>query len=102
MDLMAAANDTQITLSLFLTGLKEPGDVKDARFPIRTFARRLSEDDILPALDGYPQQSTKDTSQRKGTVCYVCGPPDMTDSIVSLLSQQDGMSEERVLCEKWW
>jgi hypothetical protein len=41
-------------------------------------------------------------SQRATSVWYVCGPPQMTDSIVEFLRQQPGVVSELVLCEKWW
>jgi NAD(P)H-flavin reductase len=37
-----------------------------------------------------------------GTVAYVCGPPDMTDELVSFLQDGMEMPKGRVLCEKWW
>ena len=98
MDLIAAANDQDVTLRLFLTGSGSDGPIEHGKFPNRTFARRLAEDDLVRALDGYGKQA----SDRSSTVCYVCGPPQMTDETVALLRKQPGMAEERVLCEKWW
>lgn len=40
--------------------------------------------------------------QRDSTMAYVCGPRDMTDEVVDLLRGAEGMTEERVRCEKWW
>lgn len=40
--------------------------------------------------------------ERGSTVAYVCGPRDMTDEMVDLLRGAEGMTEERVRCEKWW
>jgi Na+-transporting NADH:ubiquinone oxidoreductase subunit NqrF len=40
--------------------------------------------------------------QRPFSVFYVCGPPDMTDSIVQQLKDTDGVVPEQVFCEKWW
>lgn len=40
--------------------------------------------------------------ERRGTVAYVCGVPNMTDEFVEVLRGAEGMEEKRVLCEKWW
>ncbi len=39
---------------------------------------------------------------RKGTVCYICGIPVMTDDFVEKAKKADGMEEANVLSEKWW
>ena len=56
--------------------------------------RRILHSDLLDALG--PER------KREGTVAYVCGPPKMTDEFVEMMKRAEGMSEERVLCEKWW
>ena len=96
-DLIAAASDPYVTLTLFLTGTGDEGAIEHGKFPNRTFARRITERDLERALNGYGKQS-----DRSSTVCYVCGPPEMTDGFVSFLTRQPGMAGERVLCEKWW
>jgi hypothetical protein len=40
--------------------------------------------------------------EREGTVVYVCGPRSMTDEFVEMIGRMEGMSESRVLCERWW
>ena len=102
MDVVAAASDPNVTLSVFLTGTGQKGSIEHGQLPNRTFGRRLKEDDLLQALDGYNKQSQAGKSDRSRTVCYVCGPPNMTDEFVSFLTRQPGMTPERVLCEKWW
>ena len=57
--------------------------------------RRFTNEDLIKALG-------ESEERRKGTVVYVCGPPAMTDEVVDFMSKQNGMSKERVLCEKWW
>jgi NAD(P)H-flavin reductase len=99
MDLVAAAADTNVTLRLFLTGIGETGSIEHGKFPNRTFARRITTTDLVDAIDGY-QHSSQTT--RSNTLCYICGPPVMTDGFVDFLTQQAGMTKERVLCEKWW
>lgn len=56
--------------------------------------RRITQRDLADALG--PED------ERRNTVVYVCGLPDMTDDFVAWLQKQPGMDEKRVLCEKWW
>lgn len=56
--------------------------------------RRMKHEDALDALGP--------VSERGSTTAYVCGPRDMTDEVVDLLRGAEGMTEERVRCEKWW
>lgn len=82
--------------SLYLTGDYQPaGNIMRPPDPNLGYLKRRFEHtdliDHLPALE-----------QRKGTVAYVCGPPKMTDDVVDFLKGLEGISEERVLCEKWW
>ena len=102
MDLIAATANTNITLRLFMTGTGQTGRIEHGRLPNRTFARRISKEDLLLALDGYDRDVSNVASGRTGTVCFVCGPPNMTDDFVAFLACQPGMAEDRVLCEKWW
>lgn len=101
-DLVAAEADPKVTLSLFLTGTGDEGVIEHGKLPNRTFARRITDSDLIRAIDGYQQNVFGAEHDRKNTVCYVCGPPKMTDEIVNFLSEQEGMTEDRVLCEKWW
>jgi len=55
---------------------------------------RISRQDIEEALG--------DVEDRRDTVCYVCGPRQMTDELVETVGKMEGMEAERVLCEKWW
>ena len=102
LDLIAAAGDQNVTLSLFLTGTGDEGPIEHGTRPNSTFARRLSEADLVSAIDGYRKGIYGPEHDREGTVAMVCGPPTMTDSLVGMLRGQTGMAENRVLCEKWW
>jgi len=102
MDLVGIENDANVTLSLYLTGTGDDGIIEHGKFPNRTFGRRITERDLSRALDGYKDSLYGAEYDRQGTLCYICGPPKMTDEVVALLSAQPGMTEERVLCEKWW
>ncbi|MCJ1373380.1 hypothetical protein MMC20_004608 [Loxospora ochrophaea] len=62
---------------------------------INIHTRRLQPSDLLFAL-GHTQQ------ERARTLCYVCGPKQMTNDVVQVLSGAEGMVPERVLCERWW
>lgn len=79
-------------LNLFITGeFKDPASIQELP---EHHMRRFNRHDLDAAL-GEP-------AQRQGVVCYVCGPPAMTDAFVDYLSKQPGMAPERVLCERWW
>lgn len=56
--------------------------------------RRLSHEDLIQALGP--------VLERQSVVAYVCGPSGMTDEFTKVLGSQEGMSEGRVFCEKWW
>ncbi|CAK4031626.1 oxidoreductase NAD-binding domain-containing 1 [Lecanosticta acicola] len=100
-DLIAAEADPSVTLSMFLTGTGYDGVIEHGKLPNRTYGRRINRSDLLNALDGY-QQNVSGAKHRDKTACYVCGPPRMTDELVEFLRKQEGMTDERVLCEKWW
>lgn len=85
---IASARREQLKLRFFLTG----AGGHQLRGPAISY-RRLTSKDVLEALG---------ESDREQTVCYVCGPPQMTDELVEFLRGQQGMSADRVLCEKWW
>ena len=98
------ADPTHVTLSLFLTGAgsgNDEGPIEHGKLPNRTFGRRLGPRDLVGAIDGF-QPDASGGRGREGVVCYVCGPPRMTDEMVEFLGRQEGMEEERVLCEKCW
>lgn len=95
---IASNRPQQVKLHFFLTGSQSGGaaalqDSRLAELAISPSYRRLNTKDVLEALS---------SSGREQTVCYVCGPPQMTDELVDLLRGQEGMSADRVLCEKWW
>lgn len=100
MDLVAAEADPRVTLRLFLTGTgaqsREP--IEHGKLPNNTSLGRMTQSDLIKAIDGYGPEG----KDRSSTVCYVCGPPRMTDETVGFLNKQPGMSSDRVLCEKWW
>ncbi|KAL4881588.1 hypothetical protein BJY04DRAFT_218036 [Aspergillus karnatakaensis] len=89
----------RITLDLFLTNLEDqsfslldqrPGD-------LTIHSRRINQDDLRQSVSGNDGKSTPSE-----TVCYVCGPPQMTDEVVStVVSLLDGQ-KDRVFFEKWW
>lgn len=76
----------RIYLNLFLTNLASFQDVAWPDMWIRS--RRISEEDLVAAATD------------PDTVCYVCGPPPMTDNFVDVLGQIVGA--ERVFHERWW
>lgn len=86
-------------LKLFLTGKLVPEDVLESlesqiQSGIEVLGRRITKlelDDVLGEM-----------GKREGTVVYVCGVAKMTDWIVECVGKAEGMSEDRVFCEKWW
>ncbi|KAF1995832.1 hypothetical protein P154DRAFT_580536 [Amniculicola lignicola CBS 123094] len=61
---------------------------------ITTRIHRIEKENLLAIIGN--------EDERRHSVYYVCGPPEMTDSIVEYLRQQEGVTPESVLCEKWW
>jgi NAD(P)H-flavin reductase len=91
---VASKRPDQVECTVFLTNQKYK-KIKDPQALGWFHDRRIKEADLLHALGA-------DLDVRRRTLCYVCGPPKMTDDIVSWFAQQEGLSTERVLCEKWW
>ena len=95
---MAARPSANRTLDLYLTGPNASSDVGETRVnrtkEISIHHRRISHADLTTALGSL--------KERNGVVAYVCGPAKMTDEFVDVLSTAEGMTEDRVLCEKWW
>jgi NAD(P)H-flavin reductase len=77
----------KMNLQLFITGSRSGDDA--IQLP-QTFNRRIEGKDLLAAVGG----------GKHGTVCFVCGPPGMTDEFVEFLGELVG--KEKVFCEKWW
>ncbi|KAF2271142.1 hypothetical protein CC78DRAFT_557164 [Lojkania enalia] len=76
-------------LELFLTGTWDGiGDFGSV------LTQRIDEAALSRAIDSQ--------EKRQSSIFYVCGPRDMTDSIVEHLRGQDNIAPEQVLCEKWW
>jgi len=80
----------------FLRSLSLSTDSESETYlPIRAWGNRIDEAALSRAIGTSYEQT-------HSSVFYVCGPPDMTDSIVKYLREQDYVAPERVLCEKWW
>jgi NAD(P)H-flavin reductase len=82
----------RVSVTLFITGKYEKLD--DPEELAWHFTRRIRKEDLVRAVG--------EVESRKRTLCYVCGPPAMTDEFVEYLSNLDGLEPSRVLCEKWW
>lgn len=95
MELVQAANHPGVRLDLYLTGCSQSDVEKGKNLPPQLKVGRIMVSDLDAALG-------KDMAGRASTVCYVCGPPRMTDAFVETLATREGMDRERVLCEKWW
>ncbi|KAL3419561.1 NADH-cytochrome b-5 reductase [Phlyctema vagabunda] len=81
-------------LRLFVTGNSEQGLIKDKQKVMSFESRRMAVDDVLKALG--PIEA------RQNIVCYVCGVPNMTDQLVDVLKNAEGMDKRHVICERWW
>ncbi|RDK38532.1 hypothetical protein M752DRAFT_269584 [Aspergillus phoenicis ATCC 13157] len=89
----------QISLDLFITdpGLDQSSLTGSAESDDLTLhMRRINRDDLRKAISN-PDGSIEAAE----TVCYVCGPPGMTDDVVGNLEGFLG-DKERVYYEKWW
>ncbi|KAL1958191.1 hypothetical protein VTO42DRAFT_5046 [Malbranchea cinnamomea] len=99
------ARRTRLDLQLYVTNLnmKEQGRVTDVPEDIAAdmtlYNRRITRDDLRIIV------SSQDPKVRSGAVCYVCGPPQMTDEFVEILGElleSGNNTEKRVFYEKWW
>ena len=106
LDIFSGSTYVKGRLQLFLTGTWDHSTIQSNHIAsfldncgkmesVSAFSRRPSDTDLLDAAG-------RSRDERTGTVYYVCGPPDMTDSLVQFFSDQEGVSPEQVLCEKWW
>jgi hypothetical protein len=86
-----ARSKGRMSLRLFVTDIVENEEIHEPS-PPHYCARRLSIADLSGAL----------AKDRRGMICYVCGPPTMTDKVVDFFRAQEGMAAARVLCERWW
>lgn len=77
-----------------LMSLTLPKLFADTEVPVVAWTHRI-EDIALSSAVG-------NRDEARSSVFYVCGPPEMTDSIVDFLKIQEPIHPERVLCEKWW
>jgi len=93
-ELIRSTGDPNVQLELFLTGVSQDEISRGKSLPPGATAGRITGSSLESALG--------EEGKRQGTLCYVCGPPRMTDSFVDFLRSRKGMDETRVLCEKWW
>ncbi|RHZ68498.1 FAD-dependent oxidoreductase [Aspergillus thermomutatus] len=89
----------RISLHLFLTNLHDESApfLSEPQKDLTIHARRLQPDDLRQALQG-----RDGVIRPEETVCYLCGPPKMTDEVASTLRGLLGDGKERVFFEKWW
>lgn len=87
----------RISLDLFLTD-STPKSVSRSHPDLVIHPRRIKEDDLRLAIHGGDGKLNS-----WATVCYVCGPPQMTDELVEQLKGMLGDGgEQRIFFEKWW
>ncbi|KAL4971284.1 hypothetical protein BDW66DRAFT_163803 [Aspergillus desertorum] len=89
----------RITLDLFLS------NVQNQPFPflrqppedLAIHPRRINRDDLARTVTGTDRKYSPHE-----TVCYVCGPPQMTDEVVNTVTELLDGQKDRVFFEKWW
>jgi ferredoxin-NADP reductase len=82
-------------LQVFLTsGKRESGAIECNENEVPFKGRRIEKRDLEEALGV--------VEERRGTIVYICGVPEMTDEFVKAAKKAEGMDERHVLCEKWW
>ncbi|KAI8937643.1 hypothetical protein NX059_005348 [Plenodomus lindquistii] len=77
-----------------LMSLTLPKIDPETEVPVTAWTHRI-DDIALSSAVGNKKEA-------QSTLFYVCGPPEMTDSVVQYLKEQQDVIPERVLCEKWW
>jgi hypothetical protein len=84
-------NHLRIALDLFLTNVAshQESDFQTYDADMNVHIRRISCDDLRTV-----------TASGTPAICYVCGPPSMTEEFVGPLSEMIG--SENVFYEKWW
>lgn len=97
----------RVSLDLFITNLSP----RSTEHPVSALLespptdfgihpRRMHKQDLRDAVS----VSRLDRG-KQSTVCYVCGPPNMTDEVVGVLNEMLGDDDDarsRILYEKWW
>lgn len=76
-----------------LMSLTLPQIQSDTEVPVTAWTHRI-DDTAMASAVGKEEEA-------RHTVFYVCGPAEMTDTIVEYLEEQKHVEKERVLCEKW-
>lgn len=88
----------RISIELFITNIPENSPLIAAPpSGIAVHSRRIKRQDLQATIIGEDAQVNPNE-----TVCYLCGPPKMTDEFVEVLRGLLGGEKERVLFEKWW
>lgn len=88
----------RISLELFITDLPDSSEVLAAPpADLTIHSRRIMRQDLQAAVIGVDAEVNP-----KDLVCYLCGPPGMTDEFIGVLRELLGGETERVLFEKWW
>ncbi|KAI9737122.1 MAG: hypothetical protein M1834_000713 [Cirrosporium novae-zelandiae] len=109
---------SRVQISLHLTSIGHHENILSSAsvnpwYPlICTRYARITQADILTAVDDsvehflQTRESQAKTSPKKEpkkhTVAYVCGPQEMTDSVVKTLQGLENMDADKVFCERWW
>lgn len=88
----------RIGLDLFVTDLPDSSSLRSAPpVDLSVHPRRINESDLEVAVRG-----ADGSVKAAETMCYLCGPPWMTDELGGVVRELLGDGQERVFFEKWW
>ncbi|KAG5304619.1 FNR-like superfamily domain, iron-sulfur binding ferredoxin reductase [Histoplasma capsulatum G186AR] len=94
----------RLQFHLYITNLHEMPRNPPADFSLHK--RRIKTTDLHEVIGGKSEAIRNGyRSQARRTVCYICGPPDMTDELVAGAEEVLGAGvgkEKSVFYEKWW
>lgn len=82
--------NVNLSVNLFLTNASPSTSDLKSDLQVGIHFRRITADDLRIVL----------RSQELNQICYICGPPPMTDAFVNIAEGIIG--SDRVFCEKWW
>lgn len=88
----------RIGLDLFITDLPDNSSLRTSPpVDLSVHPRRINKSDLEVAVKGADGSLKADE-----TVCYLCGPPLMTDELAGVAGSLLGDGQKRVFFEKWW
>ncbi|KAL4913392.1 hypothetical protein BDW62DRAFT_214284 [Aspergillus aurantiobrunneus] len=89
----------RITINLFLSCIHDQSSPLLLQPPedLTIYPRRINQEDLCRTVSGADVKFAPSE-----TVCYVCGPPQMTDEVVNTITDLLNGQKDRIFFEKWW